>query len=96
MVLPALDRQLRAVMPGDYDGQFVRAVPGGDTAGLSARDQAVFARIGAQTHPLDQLLSSRVEYLSIQRLVARGLVQLSGVTPLRCQPCLGDVERVEP
>ena len=65
MVLPALDRQLRAVMPGDYDGQFARAVPGGDTAGLSARDQAVFARMGAQTHPLDQLLSTRVEYLSL-------------------------------
>jgi N-methylhydantoinase A/oxoprolinase/acetone carboxylase beta subunit len=89
VVLPALDRQLRAVMPGDYDGQFVRAVPGGDTAGLSARDQAVFARIGAQTHPMDQLLSSRVEYLSIQRLVARGLVQLSGVTPSDASHVLG-------
>jgi N-methylhydantoinase A/oxoprolinase/acetone carboxylase beta subunit len=89
VVLPALDRQLRAVMPGDYDGQFVRAVPGGDTAGLSARDQAVCARIGAQTHPMDQLLSSRVEYLSIQRLVARGLVQLSGVTPTDASHVLG-------
>ena len=89
VVLPALDRQLRAVMPGDYDGQFVRAVPGGDTAGLSARDQAVFDRIGTQTHPLDRLLSTRVEYLSIQRLVARGLVQLSGVTPSDASHVLG-------
>jgi len=89
VVLPALDRQLRAVMPGDYDGQFVRAVPGGDTAGLSARDQAVFDRIGPQTHPLDRLLSTRVEYLSIQRLVARGLVQLSGVTPSDASHVLG-------
>jgi N-methylhydantoinase A/oxoprolinase/acetone carboxylase beta subunit len=89
VVLPALDRQLRAVMPGDYDGQFARAVPGGDTAGLSARDLAVFARMGAQTHPLDQLLSTRVEYLSLQRLVARGLVQLSGVTPSDASHVLG-------
>ncbi len=37
--------------------------------------------MGAQTDPLDQLLSTRVEYLSLQRLVPRGLVQLSGVTP---------------
>jgi N-methylhydantoinase A/oxoprolinase/acetone carboxylase beta subunit len=89
VVLPALDRQLRAVMPGEYDGQFLRAVAGVATGGLTARDQAVFERIGQGTHAMDQVLTARVEALSVKRLVARGLVQVSGVTPSDASHVLG-------
>jgi len=89
VVFPALDRQLRTVMPGEYDGQFVRAVAGVDSGGLSVRDQALFDRIGLGTHPIDQVLKTRVEAFSVQRLVSRGLVQVSGVTPSDASHALG-------
>lgn len=89
VVLTALDRQLRAVMPGEYDGQFLRAVAGVDAGGLTARDLAVFERIGQGTHAMDQVLMARVEALSVQRLVSRGLVQVSGVTPSDASHVLG-------
>jgi N-methylhydantoinase A/oxoprolinase/acetone carboxylase beta subunit len=89
VVLPALDRQLSALIPGEYDGQFVRAVAGVDARGLSTRDQAVLERIGQDTHALDQVLKARVEALSVQRLVSRGLVQVSGMTPSDASHVLG-------
>ena len=89
VVLPALERQLRAVMPGEYDGLFLRAVAGVATGGLTARDQAVFERIGQGTHAMDQVLTARVEALSVKRLVAQGLVQVSGVTPSDASHVLG-------
>ena len=81
MVLPALKKQLQASTPGEYDCLFVRKVDGIDTAGLSLRDQTVFERISNKIYPLGQVLETRVEALSIQRLVSRGLVEVSGVTP---------------
>ena len=89
VVLPALDRQLSALIPGEYDGQFVRGVAGVDARGLSTRDQAVLERIGQDTHALDQVLKARVEALSVQRLVSRGLVQVSGMTPSDASHVLG-------
>jgi len=81
VVLPALKKQLQASTPGEYDCLFVRKVDGIDTAGLSLRDQTVFERISNKIYPLGQVLETRVEALSIQRLVSRGLVEVSGVTP---------------
>ena len=77
----ALDEQMRAIAPGEHDARFVRAVSGVDAGGLVARDAALLARIGAQVAPLARVLRSRVDHRSLDRLIARGLVQVAGVTP---------------
>jgi N-methylhydantoinase A/oxoprolinase/acetone carboxylase beta subunit len=79
LVHDTLDRSLSTDMAGEFDGRF--AVPmGGNAGGLSAREAAVLARI-SEPMPLAAALTSRLELAALERLVARGLVMLSGVTP---------------
>lgn len=92
VVLSTLDRQLRAPLPGDYDGRFVRAVAGVNSDGLAKRDAAVFARIGQDVHPLDKILTSRIEASSIQRLLSRGLIEVAALTPSDACHALGLVD----
>ena len=80
LVHAALDAALRAPLPGDHDFRFVRPVPGVEAQGLSERDATVFARI-VGVHPLGEVLKNRLDISALQRLVARGLVQVAGITP---------------
>ena len=89
VVFKALESQLRAATPGDYDGRFVRAVPGIESEGIGDREQALLDRIGSDVHPLGAVLKSRIEQSALRRLVERGLVQIAAVTPLGRQPCAG-------
>ena len=89
VVHTALDAQLRASVPGDHDARFVRAVLGLDAPGLGPREAAVLERIGAGVHPLGSVLKSRIEMGALTRLVDRGLVQVSGVTPSDASHVLG-------
>lgn len=87
MVHAALDRALSTETSGEFDGRFV--VPmAGQTGGLSAREATVLARV---THPmpLAQAFASRLEVAAMERLVARGLVMISGVTPSDASHVLG-------
>lgn len=87
MVHAALDRALSSDTSGEHDGRFV--VPmGGNAGGLSAREMAVLTRITAPM-PVAQALTSRLEAAALDRLVARGLVMLSGVTPSDASHVLG-------
>jgi N-methylhydantoinase A/oxoprolinase/acetone carboxylase beta subunit len=52
----------------------------GQRSGLSARDLAVLDRI-TEPMPMARALTSRLEAAALERLVARGLVMLAGVTP---------------
>ena len=79
MVHAALDRALSADAPGEHDGRFVMPMAG-NTGGLTVREAAVLARI-TSAMPLAQALTSRLEVAALERLVARGLVMISGVTP---------------
>ncbi|MFW8633812.1 hydantoinase/oxoprolinase N-terminal domain-containing protein [Cribrihabitans pelagius] len=85
----ALEAQMSATAPGEYDGRFVRAVPGLPVAGLSEREAALLARIGMHVHPLGQILRTRMEQGALARLVDRGLVQVAGVTPSDASHVLG-------
>ncbi|MEP2029381.1 MAG: hydantoinase/oxoprolinase family protein [Paracoccaceae bacterium] len=89
VVLPTLEAQLRATVPGDHDGRFVRAISGQTTEGLAAREQALLARICGDIHPLGNVLRNRIELGALKRLVERGLVQISGVTPSDASHVLG-------
>lgn len=89
LVHEVLDAQLRALMPGEHDGRFVRAVPGVDAQGLGDRERAVLARVGDGVQSVSAVLKSRLEGQALARLVARGLVQVAGVTPSDAAHVLG-------
>ena len=86
----ALDRALSSDVVGDHDGRFV--VPmAGLTAGISPREAQVLARITGPM-PLVAALTSRLEFAALERLVARGLVMISGVTPSDASHVLGRLD----
>ena len=90
MVHAALDRALSADTAGDFDGRF--AVPmGGQTGGLTPREATVLARI-TEPMPLAQALTTRLEVAALERLVARGLVMIAGVTPSDASHMLGRLD----
>ncbi len=86
LVHDVLDHQLRTGGVWDENhARFVQAVPGGLArhGGVSGRDLAVLDRIGGEdVRPLGgAVLTTRLDRLALARLVDRGLVQVSGVTP---------------
>ncbi|MBK6467899.1 MAG: hydantoinase/oxoprolinase family protein [Rhodobacter sp.] len=87
MVHAALDRWLSTETAGEMDGRFVLPMAG-QAGGLSAREEAVLARITVPM-PMHRALTSRLEVAALERLVARGLVMLSGVTPSDASHVLG-------
>lgn len=90
MVHAALDRWLSADAVGEMDGRFV--VPmGGQRGGLTARELAVLDRID-RPMTMAGALTSRLEVAALERLVARGLVMISGVTPSDAAHVLGRLE----
>ncbi|SFL03441.1 hydantoinase/oxoprolinase N-terminal domain-containing protein [Shimia haliotis] len=86
----ALDAQLLRTVPGEHDGRFVRAVQGAGPVGLSEREEALFQRIDG-VMPLGDVLRNRIEIKALRRLVERGLVQVSGLTPSDASHVLGKV-----
>ncbi|PSL16591.1 hydantoinase/oxoprolinase N-terminal domain-containing protein [Shimia abyssi] len=91
IVHDALDNQLRRSVPGEYDGRFVRAVQGVRGEGLDTRETTLLERIGTKVHPLDVVLRNRLEIKALRRLIERGLVQISGVTPSDASHVLGQL-----
>ncbi len=91
LVHRVLDTQLRNTVPGEFDGMFVRIVPGLDAAGLAGRDTEMLERIGDDVHPVGAILKTRIDSQSLRRLVTRGLVQVSGITPSDASHALGRV-----
>ncbi|MBI1170500.1 hydantoinase/oxoprolinase family protein [bacterium] len=79
MVHAALDRWLASETAGEFDGRFVMPMPG-QTGGLTPREAVVLARV-QEAMPLARALTSRLEVAAMERLVARGLVMIAGVTP---------------
>ena len=92
-VRQVLEEQLRRDSPHETDGRFLRAVQGGDTGGdaggLQSRDAALLERLEGGVRPLAGALRTRAETGALKRLVARGLVQVAGVTPSDASHVLG-------
>ncbi len=90
MVHDTLDRALSTDTAGEFDGRFV--VPmAGQTGGLTPREATVLARITAPM-PMSQALTTRLEVAALERLVARGLVMICGVTPSDASHVLGRLD----
>ncbi|MFN3993173.1 MAG: hydantoinase/oxoprolinase N-terminal domain-containing protein [Tabrizicola flagellatus] len=90
MVHAALDRWLSSEAVGEMDGRFVVPMTG-QRGGLNARDLAVLDRIKGPM-PMAHALTSRLEVAALERLVARGLVMISGVTPSDAAHVLGRLD----
>lgn len=90
-VIEILERQLRATHMGRHDGRLAvrTGVPDAFAAGLSPQEAALFARIGPSPVALDQLLTATAQLATLDRLVARGLVHLCGITPSDAMHVLG-------
>jgi N-methylhydantoinase A/oxoprolinase/acetone carboxylase beta subunit len=91
LVQSHLERQLRAPNPGRLDGRFAlrTGVPDRLAAGLAGQEQKLFDQVTAEPKPLDQLLSTNAQVATLNRLVARGLIHISGFTPSDAAHCLG-------
>lgn len=89
LVHEALDRALAAETTGEHDGRFALPLAGMSAAGLAPREAALLARLDGRPAPLAALLVTRLEAAALNRLVARGLVQLAGVTPSDASHVLG-------
>ncbi|WP_050605931.1 hydantoinase/oxoprolinase family protein [Ruegeria sp. 6PALISEP08] len=87
-----LDEQLRATTVGEHDTRIVRRVPNIHADGIGAREEILLERLGDQVLPLGALLRSRMENGALNRLVDRGIVQVSGVTPSDASHVLGRVD----
>lgn len=89
VVLSTLGAQLRTETPNEHAGRFVVAVPRVGTTGLRDIEKAVLDRIGDQIRPVGDILTSRLDGTALDRLAARGVVQMSGVTPSDASHVLG-------
>ena len=91
LVLGTLERQLNGMMPGDYDGRFVVPIRRLDVsrAGLTDREAMILDRIGQVPHAMEGLFKSRIESAVIPRLVERGLILVSAITPSDAAHALG-------
>lgn len=92
VVHAALDEQLRASTAGEYDARFAKTVPNMGKTGLNAREETVLERLGDRVLPLNKVLRTRMEVGALNRLVDRGIVQVSGVTPSDASHVLGKVD----
>jgi len=88
LVKSTMETQLRAPAPSEFDGKFIKRVDGVSHAGLAPRDEAVLERVEG-VMPLSKVVRTRIETQSIRRLVERGIVQVSGVTPSDASHVLG-------
>lgn len=90
-VLGVLEQQLRATHLGRNVGRFAvrTGVPDHLASGLTSLEQALFDKIGTAPLALDQLLTATSQKATLDRLVARGLVHLSGLTPSDAMHVLG-------
>ena len=91
VVTSVLERQLRTAHVGRHDGKFAvrTGVPDYLASGLQPQEQALFDRIGSTPIALDQLLNTTPQKATLDRLVSRGLVHISGITPSDAMHVLG-------
>ena len=91
LVHSTLDRQLKQPRHGDHDGRFVFMVgrQNAHLMALSTQESGFLDRIEHGPIPLDQVITTRPQLSTLNRLVARGLITVSGFTPTDAVHVLG-------
>ena len=91
IVHDALDSALNSNKINEFAGQFL--VPISDNASeLSDKDVIVFNRIKDGPIPMSEAISSRVDLGSISRLLERGIIMHSALTPSDASHVLGNLD----
>ena len=81
-VMEELDRFAAQSRPGPFDGVFLlRTGRPAPTDGLRRTDAKVLQSVDKHPIAADKVLRSQLDRSALDRLVARGLVQVAGVTP---------------
>jgi N-methylhydantoinase A/oxoprolinase/acetone carboxylase beta subunit len=90
-VISVLERQLRTAHVGRYDGRLAvrTGLPDHLASGLQPQELALYERISAVPVALESLLTSTLQKATLDRLVARGLVHICGLTPSDAMHVLG-------
>ncbi|MEW9617252.1 hydantoinase/oxoprolinase family protein [Shinella sp. S4-D37] len=90
-IVPVLERQLRARHAGRHDGRFAvrTGVPERLASGLQPQEQALYEKVGTVPLPLEGLLATMLQKVTLDRLVARGLVHICAITPSDAMHVLG-------
>jgi N-methylhydantoinase A/oxoprolinase/acetone carboxylase beta subunit len=90
----AMDTQLGSSTIGEYDGRFVLAIKRADVSigDLTGREATLMERIGDQAWPMGKVVHNRMELGTLQTLVGRGLVMISGITASDAAHVLGQLE----
>ncbi|KQY23878.1 hydantoinase/oxoprolinase family protein [Rhizobium sp. Root483D2] len=90
-VISVLERQLRTAHAGRHDGRLAvrTGLPDHLASGLQPQETALYERIGAVPVALESLLTSTLQKATLDRLVARGLVHICGLTPSDAMHVLG-------
>ena len=91
VVHPVLDKALTLETPPEEAGRFIVPQWADMPEGLDAREAAVATRLQDGPLPWAKAVQSRVEEPAVARMVQRGLVILSGVTPSDASHVLGKV-----
>ena len=91
IVIPALEKQVGAVHAQRHEGLFAirTGLPDSMAAGLTPQEAALYARITDQPRPLTQLLTTAPQKSALDRLAARGLAHICGITPSDALHVLG-------
>ena len=85
-----LDRQLAQSRPGPLDGKFLlRTARPAPNDGMRDHDRRLLDDLGPAPAAADQALRSRLDQSALDRLVARGLVQIASATPTDAAHVLG-------
>lgn len=85
----ALDRQLKSTLNGRHDGRFAKRSGMGLDADLPSGEAEVYNKITDAPQALDEVLQGTRQSAALDRLVARGLVQIAGVTPSDAMHAIG-------
>jgi len=90
-VLPVLKRQAQMEYPNHLCAKFAYRVAGAEkrSGALKSTELKVFEKISDEPQPLDQILKGASEGGTLNKLVSRGLVQVSGFTPSDAMHVLG-------
>jgi N-methylhydantoinase A/oxoprolinase/acetone carboxylase beta subunit len=90
----ALDAQLAGSTIGEFDGRFVMAIQRLDVAlgGQNEREKTLIERIGDQAWPMGKVVHNRMELGTLQTLVGRGLLMVSGITASDAAHVLGRLD----
>lgn len=89
LVHDTLDAQLRSDTLSEHAARFVQTIQGARRAGLLPKDHELLDRIGVGVQPMGNVLRTRREHSILRRLIDRGMVQISGVTPSDASHVLG-------